>query len=108
MVRDDELRAFVAVDLSAQAADRALDTDQQFRGELAEATDDPRLERRELAAQIRRARFDLVRQRIAVLGRTALEHVRDEHRAAIELHTGNQLALVHRLDDLREELPRAA
>ena len=41
--------ALVAVDLAAQAADRALDPDQQLGRELAEAADDARLERVELA-----------------------------------------------------------
>src|SRR5262245_62143543 len=73
VVGHDELGAAPAIRFSSHAADGALDLQQQLRRELAEAADDPRLERLELAHEIGRARLDFVRQRIAVLRRAALE-----------------------------------
>src|SRR5215831_20193690 len=55
VVGDDELGAAPAVRAAAHAADRALDLQQQLGGELAEAADDARLQRFELADEVRRA-----------------------------------------------------
>src|SRR5262245_35401454 len=54
VVGDDELGALITVDLAAEIANRSLDPDQQLGRELAEAADDARLDRVELAAEIRR------------------------------------------------------
>src|SRR5258706_369497 len=107
MIGDDELRALITIRAPAQTPDGALHPDQQLGGELAEAADDPRLQRFELSLEIRRARFHFVRKWIAILGRTALEHVADVHRLAREPDAGNQLRLVHRLNDPGKQLTRA-
>src|SRR5580765_3093800 len=107
MIGDDQLGALVTIDLAAQPTDRSLHADEQLRRELAEAADDLRLEHVELPPQIGRARFDLVRERIAILRWPALEHVADEHGVATERHAGNEMRGVHRLNDLGEELPSA-
>src|SRR5689334_10390173 len=75
VVGDDQLGAAPAIGAATHAADGALQLQQQLGGELAEAADDARLERFELAHEVGRTGLDLVRQRIAVLGRTALQDV---------------------------------
>ena len=51
---------------------------QQLGGEVAERAHDPRRDQLELAEQVLLAVLDLLRQRVAVAGRPALQDVRDE------------------------------
>ena len=78
-----------------QARDPGRVAAQQLRREVAERADDPRLDQLELAEQVVLAVVDLLRQRVAVAGRPALEDVGDEDVAA-------------RQADLAEQLCRAA
>src|SRR5947209_11751070 len=69
-------------------ADRA--SAQELRGEVAERADDDRLDQRDLAHEVGLALRDLLRLRVAVSGRPALEHVRDEGVAAVEADLAEQ------------------
>jgi len=108
MVGDDQLGALVPVDLATQSADRPLHADQQLGGELAEAADESRPQCGELTTQIGRAALDLVRQRVAILGRTALEHIADVDGVSRQRHAGNQSRVVHGFDDPGQQLAGAS
>ena len=58
--------------------------------------------------EVRAAGLDLVRHRVAVLGRAALEHVADERRLARHRDARDELLLVHRRDDLGQQVAGAA
>ena len=64
-------------DLPAQLPDAPRLVEQQLGGEVAEGDDHLRLDQRDLRGQIRPARFDLDRRRVAVVRRSALHDVRD-------------------------------
>ena len=63
--------------LPAQLRDAVLGVEQELRGEVAERHDDRRVDELELPVELRAARLDLVRQRIAVARRPALHDVGD-------------------------------
>lgn len=69
---------------TAQARDAHRRTQDELRGEVAKRDDDIGVDDLGLRTQIRSARLDLVRLRIAVRGRSTLEHVRDEDILALE------------------------
>ena len=54
-----------------------LGVGQQLGGESAEGADDPRLDDGDLVHEMRAAGLDLVRERVPVVGRAALDHVGD-------------------------------
>ena len=92
---DDEVPGLVK--LATQAHDALICAQDELRREVAQAHDDVRPHAADLLAQKRRARHDLLGPRVAVSGRTALDHVGDvdlvarEARVAkkrIELVTG--------------------
>ena len=75
MIGDDERHAVVAMNLASQLADRELRVEQSLRRERPERENHLRLDQLDLANEIRTARLDLVRQRIAVSRRPMLEDV---------------------------------
>ena len=77
--------------LAVHARDPELPAGEELRREVAERRDDHRLDQLDLAEEVALARLDLVRLRVAVAGRPALEDVRDVDVAA-------------RHPDLREQL----
>src|SRR6266540_897814 len=72
---------------------------QELRGEVPERRDQLRLDQLDLAEEVRLAGLDLVRLRIAVARRAALDHVRDVHVLARQADP---------LEELVEELARLA
>jgi predicted short-subunit dehydrogenase-like oxidoreductase (DUF2520 family) len=68
-----------------------LGAGQQLRGEIAERADHARLDQLDLLVQVGLAGVDLVRQRVAVARRTALEDVGDEHVAPLQADLAQQL-----------------
>ena len=63
---------------------------EQLRREVAERRNDLRLDQCDLPKEVALAGLDLVRLRVAVPGRAALENVRDVHLIALEADTGKQ------------------
>src|SRR5947199_2758978 len=74
---------------------------EELGGEVPQRADHRRLDQLDLAAKVVLARLDLVGVRIAVIGRTALEHIGDEHIAALEPDLPEQL--VEQLARLTDE-----
>ena len=74
---------------------------EELGGEVAERCDHLRLDQLDLAEEMRLARLDLVRLRIAVAGGPALEDVRDIDVVAPELDAGEQA--VEQLPGLADE-----
>ena len=72
----------------------------------AEGHDDRRVEHLELAPQVRRAGRDLVRLRVAVVGRAALDDVGDEHVLALPADRAQQLDEQRRRRGRRTAGPR--
>ena len=68
----------------------ALGFGQQPRRETPERADDLRLDDLDLTVQVRRARRDLVGRWVAVVGRPALDHVRDVDLLPAKADTGQQ------------------
>src|SRR3954452_131199 len=64
---------------------------QQLGGEVPERADDLRLDELDLAIEVRLAGLDLLRQRVAVAGRAAADHVRDEDVGALDCDLLEQL-----------------
>src|SRR5688572_24293195 len=91
MVRDDERNAVVAVNLAAKLTDRQLRLQQRLRGERAERDDDLWPNELELTHQVRAARFDFLRIRVAIPGRSMLEDVADEDVLAAQVNGGENL-----------------
>src|SRR4029453_8352576 len=79
VIRDDQRNAVILVHRAAQFTDRQLRLQQRLRGERAERDDDLRTNALQLAHEVRTARFDLLRHRVAVPRRSMLEHVADEY-----------------------------
>src|SRR5690606_11249030 len=77
MIRRDDRNAMPPVHAAAQRADAVGLAHQRLRGERADRQQRPRRDQLDLPFQIRHARRDLVRLRIPVPGRPALEHVAD-------------------------------
>ena len=78
---------------------------QQFRREVPERRDELRLDQLDLAEEVRLAGGDLVRLRVAVPGRAALEDVRDEDVGASQPDSREQLVeQLPRLPDERDAL----
>src|SRR5688572_14521473 len=83
MERRDQLRAAVLVNAPAQARDRLLRLQQRFRRKRAERHDDLRTDAVDLPEEEALAGLDLVRVRVAVPWRPALDHVGDVDVAAL-------------------------
>ena len=78
---------------------------EKLRREVAERRDDGRLDQLDLPEEMALARLDLVRLRVAVPGRAALQDVRDEDVAALQSDPGEQLVeQLARLADERQSL----
>src|SRR5690349_11607576 len=99
MVRHDQWHAVVAMRLPSQLADRELRLEKSLGREGAQRQYDLRSDELDLTNQVRRARNDLVGQRIAVTRRTMLEDIRNEHVLTPE---------VDRSEDLVQQLARLA
>ncbi len=78
VIRDDQRHAVVAVNLASQLADRELRLQQRLRRERPEREDHLRADQLDLPNEVRTARLNFFRQRIAVSRRTMLEDVADE------------------------------
>src|SRR5205085_1966605 len=82
--------------LSANTADRDLATENEPGGEVPQRDDHLWIDQLDLALEVRRARLDLVRKRVPVSGRSALEDVADVHvlaaQADLAEHRGQKLA----------------
>ena len=74
--------------------------EQELGGEVPQRDDDRRVDERDLLLQVRAARLDLVRRRVAVVGRPALDDVGD-----VALGPGQADLLPH---EAVEQLARAA
>src|SRR5918993_4381695 len=92
----NQLRAMIVEDLPTELRDRLLRSQQRLGREGTERYDHLRLDRFDLAEEEWLAAVDLVGFRVAVLGRTALHHVRDVDVIAREAHG---------FDHLGEQLP---
>jgi hypothetical protein len=77
MVGNDQRQAGIGVHAPAQAGDRGVGGEQRLRGEAPHREDQLGLDEVDLRVQVRRAPRDLLRLRIAVARRPALEHVAD-------------------------------
>src|SRR6185437_14753732 len=82
VIRDDQRRAAVAVHAIAKARDRRVDAEQRARGAFAERDDQIRRDELDLPIEVGAAGGGLERLRRAIVGRAALEDVRDEYAAA--------------------------
>ncbi len=102
MERRHQERAPVLVEPSPQRGDRRLAPQERPRREGAERDDHLRADDLDLPEQESLAGRDLLRLRVAVPGRTALDDVRDVDLLAAELAAADD----HRLDHLRQELAR--
>src|SRR6185312_9798223 len=80
MVRHDQRNTVVRVHLAAELSQAFPDTEQRFAGGAPHREDHLRPEQLELAVEIGNAGRDLIRQRLSILGRTALDDVGDVHR----------------------------
>src|SRR5689334_6546809 len=78
VIRDDQRNAVILVHRAAQFTDRELGLEQRLCGERPERHDDLRANDLELSDQIRAARFDLLRHRVAIAWWSMLEHVANE------------------------------
>ena len=76
---------------SAHPGDPDPASGQQLGGEVAERRDHPRLDQIHLPEQVRLARLDLDRLRIAVSGRATLQDVADPNVGALQTDPGQQL-----------------
>ena len=94
-----EFRALEIVHAAAQSGNGRVGRKKCLRREASERDDDFGRDRGDLAEEKRLARRDLVRLRVPVFGRPALDYVRDVDVIALQ---------PDRLDDLREELAGAA
>src|SRR6185437_9108467 len=65
--------------LPTKFSDRRFRVEQSLRGERAECKNDFRLDELDLPNEVWAARFDFIRQRIAIAGRSMLEDVADEN-----------------------------
>ncbi len=74
---------------------------EKLGGEIPERRDELRLDELDLTEEMRLARRDLLGERVAIPGRTALEDVRDEDVGARELDARQQL--VEKLPGLADE-----
>ena len=98
--RGDQHRTVAERELAtAQLGDAVLRLEQELGGEVAEGHDDPRLDELDLRLEVRAARLDLERQRVAVPRRPALHHVGD-----VDLRAGEADAL----DEAGEQAPGPA
>src|SRR5690606_39837066 len=86
MIRRDERHAAPAVHAAAQRADAVRLAVQRLRRERAYREQHARRDQLDLPLQERRARGDLVRLRVPVPGRPALEHVADVDLLARKAH----------------------
>src|SRR5215467_4606608 len=98
MERRDELRPAILEHPPTEARNRVERTQQCLRAELTERDDDLRLDDVDLLEEKRLAFLDFVRLGVAVLGRTALDDVRDVDVLALQIDG---------LDDFRQELAGA-
>src|SRR5690606_34290000 len=86
MIGGDERDSVVHVDSPAELPDGGLGAGQHPDRVLADREEHARRDRGDLAAEERHAVVDLVRERIPVLRRTALQDVADEHVLARQAH----------------------
>ena len=85
--------------LAVHARDPERPAGEELGREVAERRDHLRLDQLDLAEEVRLARLDLVRLRIAVAGRPAFQDIRHEHVVARDPDPGQELV---------EQLPRLA
>src|SRR5205085_11062396 len=85
--------------LAVDARDAGRLPGEELGREVAERRDDARLDQLDLPEEVALAGLDLLRLRVAVPGRAALDHVRDVDPAPLEADPGQQPL---------EELPRLA
>src|SRR3990172_9709730 len=95
-----QLDAMIAVPVAAQFGDRNFALQQGLHGELSQRDDDLRSNEIDLFLQERFAGRHLVRLRIAVLGRPALDHIGDINVLALHSHSLG--------DDVGQKLPGPA
>jgi len=79
---------------AVQARDADIRLQDELRGEVPQRHQELGIDGARLLAQVRRAQLDLLGTRVAVSGRAALQHVRDEHVLADEPGDGQQLVEV--------------
>src|SRR5262245_12827949 len=99
MVGDEDLAVFVAVEAAAEFADRFGGFQKGLGGNGADADDEFGAQDFELPLEEGAAVIDLGGERVAILGRAALEDVHDVNVGPLPA-TG--------FDDLGEKLPRSA
>lgn len=79
------------LDATVQTRDAHLRLQNELRGELPERDQDFRVDGARLLAKKRRAGLDLLRSRVSISGRAALQHVGDEHVLAAKTGAPEQL-----------------
>src|SRR6266498_4448257 len=86
VVRDHQRCAVVTVNGAAKFADSVLRIQERLRGKISKRDYHFRFYELELANQIRRARFDFIRLRIAISGRTMLNDIGDKDFLARQIY----------------------
>src|SRR6202034_1198886 len=109
MIRHDQWCVQLAevVHPPAQPCERGIGREQVLRRDAPDREDQPRLQQRDLAQQVRQAGGDLLRLRVAVAGLPALEHVGNVDVAAAVEADGGQHFVEQLTGDAHERLAGA-
>src|SRR5262245_6552279 len=91
MIRGDDDGLAERKDLPAESGERRLAARQEQRGESPERAEDSRRDEADLLHEVGPAGGDLLRERVAIPGRAALEDVRDVHLVARQADGGEDL-----------------